>query len=78
MQANKLDGCQSNLFLTLLTFLSINLGIAFKIPWIFYVNVAKILNQQCISFSTAQTFSIPRQTLFQKISNIDDSILPQS
>ena len=43
-----------------------------------HVNVAKILNQQCISFSTAQTFSIPRQTLFQKISNIDDSILPQS
>ena len=34
--------------------MNINAGIAFKI---LYANVAKILNQQCISFSTAPTFS---------------------
>ena len=39
--------------------------------------MAKILNQQCISFSTAPTFPL-WDKLFQKFRNIDDSILSQS
>ena len=60
------------------TFININLGIAFKILWILDANVANILNQQCISFSTEPTFLIPRQTPFQKIRNINDNILSQT
>ena len=42
-------------------------GIAFKILWILYADVTKILNQQCISFSTAPTFSFLDKPSFRKL-----------
>ena len=39
----------------------------FKIIWILCANVAKILNQQCISFSTAPTFSFLGKPFFRKL-----------
>ena len=50
--------------------MDINLGIAFKIIWIFYANVAKILNQQFISFSTALTFSFLGNLPFRKLGTL--------
>ena len=46
------------------------LGIAFKIHWILYANVAKTLNQQCISFSATLTFSFLNKPSFRKLQTL--------
>ena len=50
--------------------MNINLGIAFKVLWFVYAHLAKILNQQCISFSTAPAFSFLDKSSFRKLGTL--------
>ena len=47
--------------------LDINLGNAFNVIWILYANMTMTWNQQCISFSTAPTFSFLGKPSFRKL-----------